>query len=279
MRPARTIISLLLLLAVAGACGSGPTRTAAARLAHPASSRASHPRPVSVVSQRLAPSAGAPAGQGPVRLLFVGASVTSGSGASTPAHAYPEVVAAQLQAAGHAVELHVIARGGITVATADSWDLAVPADVVVVQLATNDFNRDEPLAAFSATYNDVVRRVRAASPRAQLICTGGWNDPSNVNLIGVSVADYDAAAWSACTIEGGRYVDLSEIYLDPRNHGPVGRPTFQGPGDHFHPNDRGHEELAARVLASQDLSYARAPEASDEGVVAAPRVAEQALVS
>jgi lysophospholipase L1-like esterase len=150
----------------------------------------------------------------------------------------------------------------------------VPSDLVVVQLATNDFNHDVPLPVFRATYNDVLRRVRQASPRAQLLCLGGWDDPGSVNGIGVSAADYDGAAWSSCTIEGGRYVDLSGIYLDARNHGPVGRPTFLGPGDHFHPNDRGHDELAARVLASQNLPYqvpqvlpgAPAPPPSNEAV-------------
>lgn len=279
MRPARTILSLLLLLAAAGGCGSAPVRAVAARPAHAASSRAAHAsRPVSVVSER--PALGeARAGAAPVRLFFVGASITTGAGASSAAHAYPQVVAAQLAAAGHPVQTHVMARSGITVATADTWDVAVPSDVVIVQLATNDFMHDEPLATFSATYNDVVRRVRAASPTAQLICLGGWNDPASVNPIGVSAADYDAAAWSACTIAGGRYVDLSAIYMDARNHGPVGRATFLGPGDHFHPNDRGHEELAARVLASQDLSYVPPQGASDDAAVPTPRGAGAQLVS
>lgn len=247
----------LLLLALAAGCGASPS--AAQVVANrPAVRHEQAAGAAPVVAVRAAPASGveaANAGRPPARLLFVGASVTSGSGASTAAHAYPAVVGAEIEAAGRLVQLHVLARGGITVATADTWDLALPSDLVIVQLATNDFNQDVPLAAFQATYNDVLRRVRQASPRAQLLCLGGWDDPGSVNGIGLVAADYDGVAWSGCTLAGGRYVDLSAIYLDPRNHGPAGRSTYQGTGDHFHPNDRGHEELAARVLASQDLPY------------------------
>ena len=245
MRPVRTTtLALLILLATLCACGSGASRAHAARRSTPP------PADAPVV---VAPAAVVAVRTAPLRVLFVGASVTRGLGASTPEHAYPEVVASRLEADGRSVRPRVMAQSGIMVAVADSWDLAVPADLVVVQLATNDFGHSEPLTAFSATYNDVLRRVREVSPRAQLLCMGGWNDPASVNRLGLTAADYDAAAWAACTAENGRYLDLSEIYRDPRNHGPVGRPTAFGAGDEFHPNDRGHLALAALVLATQGV--------------------------
>jgi acyl-CoA thioesterase I len=243
MRLARTTLLLLTLLAAVCACGQGTGRAPARRSTPPLADAPVVAAPASVVAVRTSP----------MRVLFVGASVTRGVGASSPDHAYPAVVVARLQAEGRVVRPRVMAQSGIVVSVADSWDLAVPADLVVVQLATNDFAHSELLPVFRTTYNDVLRRVREASPRARLLCMGGWNDPGAVNRLGLRAADYDAAAWAACTAEHGRYLDLSETYRDPRNHGPVGRSTSLGAGDEFHPNDRGHLALAALVLATQGV--------------------------
>jgi acyl-CoA thioesterase-1 len=191
-----------------------------------------------------------PAAHPPLRVLFVGASVTEGWFASTPSRAYPAVVVHGLTAGRHRVRKRVMAVPGATAETAATWALDVPSDLVVVQLATNDYVRATPVAVFSASYAEVLRRIRAASPHADLVCLGGWDDPSVPNRIGVTAREYDAVAWSACESQGGDYVDLSPMFMDPRNHGPVGRSTYAGPGDLFHPNDRGHEALAAAVLGS-----------------------------
>jgi hypothetical protein len=130
-----------------------------------------------------------------------------------------------------------------------------------VQVATNDFVTDVPVDVYAASYAEVLARLRAASPNAELVCLGAWSDPSSVNGLGVAAVDYDVAARTACGGEGGRYVDLSAVYLDVRNHGPVGRPTYHGPGDLFHPNDRGHAEVAAMVLAGDGAPDASGPSA------------------
>jgi acyl-CoA thioesterase-1 len=190
-----------------------------------------------------------------LKLLFVGASITVGYYASSLNHAYPELVAAQLTAEGWPVDLDVEAQGGTIAHTADRWRLAVPSDVdvLVVQLATNDYLKSLPLVAYEGYYQDILRHLRAASPRARLLCLGGWDDPNRLNRLGVPASRYDAAAEAACVSQGGRYVDLSAIYLDPRNHGPRKWPTFLGPRDLFHPNDRGHRLLAQVVLQNLDL--------------------------
>jgi hypothetical protein len=112
---------------------------------------------------------------------------------------------------------------------------------------------------FAASYAELLHQVRAASPKADLVCLGAWLDPSSVNRLGVVAVDYDVAVRTACGAEGGHYVDLSAAYLDVRNHGPAGRPTYQGPGDLFHPNDRGHAEVASLVLAADGVPEAQRP--------------------
>jgi lysophospholipase L1-like esterase len=184
----------------------------------------------------------------PLRVLFLGASVTEGWFASARNRTYPEIVADRLGATGRRVHLSILSRPGVTAGGADAWDLAIPSDVVIVQLATNDFMQSVPALVYSAYYGDLLHRLRRASPTAELVCLGGWDDPSAANRLGVLAVDYDVEARTACGAEGGRYVDLSATFLDARNHGPEGRVTFHGPGDVFHPNDRGHEEVATLIL-------------------------------
>jgi acyl-CoA thioesterase-1 len=201
---------------------------------------------------------GASVDSGPLRVLFVGASVTEGWFASSRGHAYPALVAKGL-AGGRRVQVRTMARPGATAEAAADWNVAVPSDVVVVQIATNDFVRDVPVDVFAATYAELLDQVRAASPKADLVCLGAWLDPSSVNRLGVMAVDYDVAVRTSCGAEGGHYVDLSAAYLDVRNHGPAGRPTYQGPGDLFHPNDRGHAEVASQVLAGDGVPQTQPP--------------------
>jgi lysophospholipase L1-like esterase len=193
-----------------------------------------------------------------VRVLFVGASVTDGWFASTKAHTYTALVAKGL-AEGRPVQVRIQARPGVTAEDAADWSLTTQSDVVVVQIATNDFVRDVPLDRYSAAYAELLDRLRLASPKAELICLGAWLDPHEKNRIGVAAVDYDAAARTQCDAAHGRYVDLSAAYMDAANHGPAGRPTYQGPGDLFHPNDRGHAELASLILQADRIQEPREP--------------------
>jgi acyl-CoA thioesterase I len=262
MRP--LVILPLLLLAALATAACGATTTALAGGTRPAQT-AGLGRAAQAATSRTGARAGPQvvgdaADSAPLRLVFVGASVTDGWYASTRDRTYAALVARGLSD-GRAVRVRMLARAGITAEEAAHWNLAVPADVVVVQIATNDFVRDVPVDAYSAAYAELLDRLRTASPRAQLLCLGAWSDPASKNRIGVEALSYDAATRTQCDAAGGRYVDLSGVYLDPRNHGPAGRPTYLGPGDLFHPNDRGHAELAALILADEGVPEAQRPAA------------------
>lgn len=234
------LLALLVLCAVP-ACGSAPVSAANSDDRAPVAASVRGDGPAAVLAVRRGSS---------VNVLFVGASITAGYFASTLDRAYPELVVSGLESQGYSVNVRVIARAGTTVRLASTWDVSVPSDLVIVQLATNDFLRSRPLPAFEAGYLDVLRQVREASPRALLLCVGGWDNPARMNRLGIAGGQYDIAARSACVDVGGRYVDVSQAYLDPSNHGPRGRPTFIGPGDQFHPNDRGHQQLASGILTA-----------------------------
>jgi len=205
-------------------------------------------------TQALGASVDAP----PRRILFVGASVTEGWYASTRDRTYVALVANGL-AEGRRVQVRMLAHPGATAEDASRWDLHIRSDYIVLQVATNDFVKDVPVDVYAASYADILDQLRAASPKADLVCLGAWLDPTTVNRLGVAAVDYDVATRTACGEKGGRYVDLSATYLDPLNHGPMGRQTYHGPGDLYHPNDRGHAEIADLVLASDVVPEAARP--------------------
>lgn len=195
----------------------------------------------------------APAGRPALRLLFVGASITAGDYANSPAQAYPALVAARLHAEGYAVHLRVVAHPGATAEMARHWNLEVPSDVLVVHLVTNDFARNSRLSTYRTAYRQVLAELRHSSARARLVCLGGWDNPRAVNRTGVSAGRYDQVAQAACKAAGGRYLDISGVYLQRADRGPAGMVTTMGVRDGFHPNDRGHQRLAAAVLGALDL--------------------------
>ena len=188
----------------------------------------------------------------PRRILFVGASLTEGWYASTRDRTYTALVASGL-AQGRRVRVRTLSHPGAAAEDVARWDLGITSDYVVLQVATNDFVRNVPVDVYAAWYTDILDQLHAASPKADLVCLGAWLDPASTNRLGVAVVDYDVATRTACGEEGGRYVDLSSTYLDPLNHGPEGRQTYQGPGDLYHPNDRGHAQIADLVLASDGV--------------------------
>jgi lysophospholipase L1-like esterase len=249
MRETRILPLLLLAALTAAACGATPVLAGAA------------PRPPAAEATQAgghsgAQALGVPVEAAPRRILFVGASVTEGWFASSSDRTYPALVVKGL-ANGRRVRARMLAHPGATAEDAALWDLTIQSDFVVLQIATNDFVRDTPVDVYAASYTEVLGQLRAASPRADIVCLGAWLDPGAVNRLGVAAVDYNVATRTDCEAAGGRYVDLSAVYLDVRNHGPAGRPTYHGPGDLFHPNDRGHAELASLILATDGV-----PEAS-----------------
>jgi lysophospholipase L1-like esterase len=246
MRAVLSLLAAALLVAAIG-CGAGGRAPGLASEARPLPAAAHEPSPVA--GGRGGPQAmGEPVDESQLRVLFVGASVTQGWFASTRQTAYPSIVVRHFTSEGRRVQVRVLARPGATAEEAESWDLDGRADIVVLQMATNDFFHDVPPEVFSAAYANMVQRLRVASPDAELICMGGWDNPAQVNRLGIPASEYDVRAHSVCDSVGGRYADLSAAFLDARNHGPAGRTTYLGPGDNFHPNDRGHEALASLVL-------------------------------
>lgn len=171
---------------------------------------------------------------------FVGDSLTLGLYASSQDQAYPQLVAAALHA-----RTVVQAVSGVAATSID--DQASPptgVDMVVVELGTNDF--DQPIGSFERHYRALIDRMRAAAPKARFVCLGVWRGSTDRSTrTGLTPVAFDLAILHACP---GSFLSLTAMYMDPELHGPVGRSTWQGPADWFHPNDAGHRRLADTLI-------------------------------
>jgi lysophospholipase L1-like esterase len=170
------------------------------------------------------------------RLVVVGDSLAAGRFADTADEAFPQEVAGALHAG-----LEVLAAPGVTTAQLAAQSVP-PADVVVVEAGTNDFLDQTPRRQFEADYRALLAKVGGA----RLVCLTTWTPKGITGPAGAKIpaSFYDATIRRACA--KGAVVDVSAV-LDDR--GPVGRSTFLGPGDDFHPNSAGHAAIARLIEA------------------------------
>lgn len=179
----------------------------------------------------------------PLRMLVVGDSIAAGHFATTDAQAFPQVVTRVLERHGAVSETTLAAPGQTAGYFADT---SFPAsDLAVIELGTNDDRSDQdatPLPTFTKNYRAVIAAVRRAAPAAKLVCLGIWRRDS------LTSQAIDGVISQTCT--NGIYVPVQSIYDDDLARGPAGRTVAGGVSDDFHPNDRGHAEIADAIIGS-----------------------------
>lgn len=170
--------------------------------------------------------------------LFIGDSLTGGYFVDNQAHAFTSIVAATLHAALVPTSVYY---GHSAVDALQAMEIQTPpaTDLVVLELGTND---QEDLGLFARDYAAILTLLQRVNARVQLVCLGPWQphdqDP------------YNAMVRQSCAHAGGRFVDLMPLYYNESYHGPVGRPTWLGPGDWFHPKNAGMAAIAQAILAA-----------------------------
>jgi lysophospholipase L1-like esterase len=174
---------------------------------------------------------------GLVQTMIIGDSLAASFFATTEQDGFAYLVQDEIGP----VEVSTTTRAHQTLSTvAGVTEVPAEVEVAIIELGTNDVGIETPIHSFDAQYAALTRDIRAKSPDARIVCIGtwtGWGDP------------YDQAIEDECLAVGGDYVDMAPLFVDPANRGPVGRPTFVGAGDDFHPNDTGHRAVADAVLA------------------------------
>lgn len=205
-------------------------------------------RPPSEISQSVDPKDAAHARS--LRYSYIGASVTRGWYVTSLESGYPAVSAHMMaREERRDVDWRVVALPGAPIATVLTWPVPAGEDVVVIHVVSDDFLYGTPLDVYRTRYRELLDKVRAASPRAKIVCLGDWGKVGAVDREGLMAYQYDQIVHDACTAEAGVYVPINGDYDMPGSRGPIGHASLFGPahGD-FHPNDFGNKLIAESVV-------------------------------
>ncbi|WP_241665434.1 arylesterase [Teichococcus oryzae] len=174
----------------------------------------------------------------PVRVLMLGDSITAGYGLAQ-AEALPARLEARLREAG--ADVRVIAAGvsGDTTAGGKSrldWALAERPQAVIVALGGNDGLRGVPPAETYANLKNILERLKQ---RGLPVLLAGMLAPPNLG------ADYGREFRK--TFERLRREHPEAVFYPFLLEGVAGEESLNQP-DRIHPNPRGVEEVARRML-------------------------------
>jgi acyl-CoA thioesterase-1 len=169
-------------------------------------------------------------------IAFFGDSVSVGAGASRRGHGYVSRVSSWLRTHGKRVSSTNNARGGVPVAYWMYAPMPKQLDAAVVELGTNDVRLGTTSRQFERAYRTLTSRIRAANPKAQLLCLSVWSRPGGASLESV----INRSIRATCP---GTYVDIT---------GLRDRPYIRS-GDGFHPNDTGYRLIAEAVVSKLKL--------------------------
>lgn len=180
----------------------------------------------------------------PLRVFYAGDSLGAGFHASVQANAYRPLVTARLQQFGEVEELRATKPADAPLFQIGNIQ-GIPesgVDLAIVELGTNDVGRTD-LNLFQQQYTKVLEKLEDGSPGVHIICAGAWGFPGEKGT-----DPYDKEIQEICESHGGRYIDLTDAFNSPEAYGPAGLPTWVGPSDNFHPNDKGHKLIADLIL-------------------------------
>lgn len=173
-------------------------------------------------------------------VVFAGDSLTYGLFASKESKGYRPQVVASLEKGGPVKWSRGGQTGNKVSTVAESIKFPKSTDLAVLALGTNDIWKT-PVGDFATDYKALIAKVKNQAPDAAILCMGAWTDVDGSR-------NYDHLIEDACEAGGGRYVPITDLNNNPKNHGPAGVESFGGISDVFHPNDSGYKAIADRVL-------------------------------
>ena len=219
------------MVLIAGACAGGE--------AAPKDSAAAAALPSGSVQEAPAtPTGGAAAAGGPLRVVFVGTSLTAGLGLD-PDSAYPALIQRKADSAG--VPMTVVNAGvsGETSAGAlrrIDWVLREPLDVLVLETGANDGLRALRVDSTRANLAAIVDRTRQAHPAARVVVVQMEAPPN----LGPDYTTRFRAMFPAVARASG--ATLAPFLLDR-----VAGVARLNQGDGIHPNEAGARVVAETV--------------------------------
>lgn len=118
-------------------------------------------------------------------------------------------------------------------------------DLITVEFGTNDLNPKLKNAysspdEFKQRLTELIKRLKSET-KAKIILVTTWNS-------GQLSAQYDSPIYSVAKTENIPVADISNVWSDQSTFGPKGYNSFLGIGDGWHPNDKGHREIAETIF-------------------------------
>lgn len=193
---------------------------------------------VALVLSTLALGAPSVAQTKPLRVVILGDSLTAGYRLATE-QAYPALLQQRAEAEGIAVQFVNAGVSGDTTAGGlrrIDWLLRAPVDVVVVALGANDGLRGLDLSLTEQNLRAIIAKVRDRNPQVQVVLAGMQLPP---NLGEAYTSEFRALF--------PRLADELDARLIPfLLDGVAGQPELNL-RDGMHPNEAGHQVIAATV--------------------------------
>jgi lysophospholipase L1-like esterase len=172
-------------------------------------------------------------------VYFIGDSLTDGWNATEQPKSFRPMVIAGLEKGGHVTAKADYKAGATLSQVAEMAAPPAEADVVILELGTNDVNKTD-IGAFGTSLSALVSKL--AATKAVLVCVGTWQAGAGTQVI-------DAQIMGTCQNAGGRFVTISDVRQNPLMVAAKGEPAYPTPADGAHPNNAGHAEIARRVLS------------------------------
>ena len=174
----------------------------------------------------------------PIRVLFLGNSLTAGYGLS-PDEAYPALLQTRIDSLKWSVTIINAGVSGDTSAgglTRLAWQLENPPDVLVVALGANDGLRGLPPTMTKSNLTQIIRQAREANPNVSILIAGMQVPPNLGPIFQEEFRDiYPSIAEEMDT-------ELIPFLLEG-----VGGVTELNQSDGIHPNAAGQRRLADTV--------------------------------
>lgn len=131
-------------------------------------------------------------------------------------------------------------------------NLSADTDLVILQLGDN-VNSDALHANFGNDVMDLLKNIKAISPKAKIYFVGmwfcGWQDMID-------------SVRAACSKHDGTFVDIQDLASDPSNKAYIGEvvtlpdgttKTLTNEGEANHPGNAGYKKIADRIIDSFDF--------------------------
>ena len=172
-------------------------------------------------------------------VMFLGTSLTDGYGVERE-DAYPAIVQQKVDSAGLPWEVVNAGLSGEKSAGAlqrvRSWLIKQPFDVLVIETGANDMLTGADLDTMRANLQGIIDTVRAARPAARLVLAGMLAAPN----LGESYVRQFNDTYPELARQNG--LTFIPFLLD----GVAARPDLNL-ADGIHPNEQGHQRVAATV--------------------------------